>query len=235
MMDVSKLVGLLPTGFNLLGLTTEEGKPVVSDLPDKDAREQALAQLRRYIAALTFTRTTDQLPQPFRIPRASIHLYQPDAVKGLNYPSIAFLPGEGTSDDGALGGPSICEDKIGAYGENTAVARIGEWTETIKIEVTATRHASRRAVVAGLEVALRPFQETSALALRLPDYFDTTAAFEYLGRAPQDDAGAAQNRRKATLNVLMRVPILRLVDIVALRLQVQVLLGTELDVSAETG
>ncbi len=202
------LAMLPPSSTTNLIYTAPSGRLMLTPLPDRDARNQALRQLRTFLSLVTFRREVapgEEGGRAFRIPIASIHEEMPDDVVDLNPPAIGFLPqpGPGVHDDMGLGGPDILEETYGLYGPGTVVVRYGEYIEPFTIEVVAAKKASRRAVVAGLEAVLRMVSESGNLRLILPEFFGALADFDMTGTLYIDDPYVAQNRRKAHIYVTL--------------------------------
>lgn len=191
---------------------------------DKDAREYALERLREYILALVFERTGEQEGQSesFRLSPDNVHTYQPDDVTELGFPALGFLPTRGVSEPYGLGPPVLQDETVDRYAPGTALLLLGDYTEELVLEVVATKQATRRAIVAGLKEALRVGEDTYALKLTLPAYFDQVAQFtlgdvEYL-----DDPGVVQNRRRAHVHVWLQVTEVALVNVRRLQSSVEV-------------
>ena len=145
-------------------------------------------------------------PLPFHIPLERIDIYQPDDVK--NHPpgpAIGILPGRGTHEPVGLGPPVPMDDTADVYGAGTLLYWQGDYSEQIGIEIVTAKHAERRAVLAGLKVALRIGDDAGALRLRCRSYFDRVAVFRLDESEIIDDASAALNRRRAHLYVLMEI------------------------------
>lgn len=202
------------------------------ELPDKDAREYALVRLGDFIAALVFRRTGDKDKKqtiPFRIPRESIHHYNPNDGTELTPPAVGLVPGKGVDDIYWLGPPRVIEESKDVYGTNTVLVDLGEYVEEFMIEIFSAKHAERRAVVAGLKDMLRSLQNTSALWLSLPDYFDRVAIFELTGSEYVEDPDTIRNRRRAFLSVTLRVQQVRLVNYVPLDVSLTATIGVEVN------
>lgn len=232
-----RMLAMLPLGASTnLIYTAPSGRLMLTPLPDRDARNQALRRLRTFLSLVTFRREVapgEDDGRAFRIPLASIHEEMPDDVVDLNPPAIGFLPqpGPGVHDDMGLGGPEILEETYGLYGPGTVVVRYGEYIEPFTIEVVAAKKATRRAVVAGLEAVLRMVSESGNLRLSLPEFFGALVDFDMTGTLYIDDPYVAQNRRKAHIYVTMTVSDLWLAHGVA-RFQpsTNLQIGTEVQV-----
>lgn len=176
-------------------------------LPDRDAREHGLEALRQYIGALIFRRTNAPglPPIEFQIPTSSIYKEQPDDVENLLLPAIGFVPSVGKHLTFGLGPPRVLEDSMGVNGHNTALLHVSDYVEPITIEVWASKIAERRAIVAGLKIALRASDASSAIYLKLPNYYGMPACFALMGSQYIDDDATVRNRRRAFLMVEMTV------------------------------
>jgi hypothetical protein len=215
--------------------TAPSGRLALTPLPDKDARHHALERLRDFLLLVTFRREIaagEPDGRAFRV--KNIHDEMPDDVVDLQFPSIGFLPqpGPGVHESLGLGGPVILESTYGLYGPGTAVVRFGEYIEPFTIEVIAPKKATRRAVVAGLEVVLRMDITSGTLTLSLPDYFDALAEFELTGKLYIDDPYVAQNRRKVHLYTTLTVSDLWLAHGLA-RFQPSATVDVRTDLSVE--
>lgn len=209
------------------------GRLLLTPLPTKDARSYALEALRKFLSLVTFRREVapGETGRAFRVPLAQIHTDMPDDLVDLNPPSIAFLPGAGTTDTMGLNGPQILEESFGLYGPGTALVRYGEYIEPFIIEVTATKKSPRRALVAGLETVLRIDSNDGCLQLALPEFFQGVAQFELTGKQYIDDSYAAQNRRRAHLFVTLTIADLWLAHgLPLMKPSVLLQVGAQLDV-----
>jgi hypothetical protein len=232
-----ELASMFPTGTTPLIVTMGgNARMVLVQLPDKDARHHALETLKRFITLLTFRRTgaPGQETFPFRLSEKQVFDGRPDDNGGeADLPSIAFLPGTGTHQAYGMGGPDFIEETYGLYGEGSVVTSYGDYIETFTIEIVAPKIAERRALVAGLEFALRAVAERNSLSLLLPGYFNSVAEFYLQSTNYVEDNYAAQNRRVAQLTVQLTMPALWLaLNVPKLDPSVGIELGA--DVSFET-
>lgn len=188
-------------------------------LPDRDARDYALNALRKFFSYLVFQRTNAKNLPPisFQIPKDSIQIYQPDDIKNAPLPGIAFLPGRGVHDTYGLGPPEVVEATAGIAGPNTALVRSGVYNETITVEVWGSKIAERRAIVAGLKSAMRMSDRTSAIRLKVPDYFNQTATFSLSESQYVDGDEVSRNRRRAFLMLDMSICEVFVTNVVNLR------------------
>jgi len=173
-----------------------------------------LRRFAEFLSLLTFNRAAEgSRVVPFTVPRDSIMIEQPDDIVDLKFPSIAFLAGTGTIDPLGLGAPQLLEETLDRYGDGTAIVLASEYSERFTLEMWASSRAERRALVAGTSVALRGIEESYALRLSLPDYFDQVAEFSLEESRLIDDPDAVRNRRRAHLLVNMRMPEVFLVNV----------------------
>jgi hypothetical protein len=150
---------------------------------------------------------------PFQVPIANILIEQPDDPKVLKFPSIAFLPGVGSNEPIGLGPPKIMEETVDKFGDGTALVLASEFSEVFIVEVWASTRAERRALVAGISVALRSVEESYSTRIMLPDYYDQIAEFWLVETRYIDDPDVVRGRRRAHLMVGMRVPEVHLTNI----------------------
>ena len=193
--------------------------PLSPRLQDKDAREFALERLKEFIQCVVFRRTLDagQEPEAFRLSEKRIHIYQPDDIVTLAPPSIGIVPSRGTHESFGLGPPSICEDSKDVYGQGTVLVIQSEYKELIGVEVWGDKHALRRGMIAGLKQVLRISEQSYALRLSLPAYFDRTVTFALNDSEYIEEPDTARNRRRGHLFLEMTVPEVLLVDYVLLK------------------
>lgn len=194
-------------------------------LPDIGGREASLRQLKRFIAALPFMRSMAGPPQPFRVPETQIFVYQPDNIVELNtLPTIAFLPARANNvTDNSWLGPAIeLEESADVYAPGTSLFSIGDHLEIFTIEVVADKHSIRRAIIEGLKQVFRSSDDTAALRLSVPDYFNQAATFTLIDTEYIDDQYVVQNRRKAHLYVELYLSEVGLFNTVNLHPYVQV-------------
>lgn len=177
-----------------------------------DGRTAALRLLRRYISELTFYRTgplvseatasTDRVygaPIAFRIKEENIFIEAADKEVELSLPTIAIDPGKGIYNPIGLTAWND-PDTQDVYGKGTIVTWMSEYQETLTIEISASNRAERRALVLGLEQALNPTEQMSALRFKMDAYYGQLCAFS-LNAREFDDSEAMDGRRKARLEV----------------------------------
>lgn len=180
-------------------------------LPPRDAREEALRALRKFISCLEFRLYGDSANAPgvaFKIPLASIHVYAPDAVQARpKFQGVGILPGHSRREPVGLGPPPVIDGTEDVYGPGVVLVGLGYHVETFGIEVRGEKHAEVVAVVAGLRAALSMGDGSQALQLKLPGYYDRVAAFRLdEGEAIDDGEDAATERRRSHLFVELTVP-----------------------------
>lgn len=185
---------------------------------DVDARHVALETLRTYLSRCNFARTgasgTDQV-EVFRVPYDSIFTEQPDSIVDLPMPALTFVAGEGVHEPYGLGPPQLIEETADQYGKGLVLVALAEYVEEFNLETWSEYRAERRALVAGLLEAFTPLEETWSLRLKLPDYFDQVANFEFKSTRLVEDL-SDKNRRRSQIRVQLRVPEVALVRYVRL-------------------
>lgn len=213
--NVTKTTGKSARSFTVLDPPLENVYPPRKrqPFPDKDARTLALETFADFLSTLVFRRTGDKggKPVPFRIRREDIHVEQPDHVRDLKFPSIAFMPGQGQYIEFGLGEAHILDDTFDLYAPGTVVIEPAEYEEQFVLEVTGAKSAERRAVVAGIEAAMLSRQHSYALRLRLPNYFNSTATFALESRLLVESE-AQRNRRVAQMTVTLGVCMAQLIN-----------------------
>lgn len=187
-------------------------------LLDKDAREHSLERLREFISLLVFRRTMakNEAPKGFQIPKERIHVYQPDDPYDIELPAIAFVPGRGFHEEWGLGPPRPIEDTADVFAPGTVLVQQSDYVEIFTIEVLSAKHATRRAIVAGLKQALRATDTSLSTDLSLPSYFDQIARFWLDESTYIDEPESVKNRRRAQMFVELRVAEVFLVDYVTM-------------------
>lgn len=184
-------------------------------LPDFDARTRALEAFGKFLSTLEFQRTGEDggSAVPFRVARKDIHIEWPDHPEELVFPCIAFLPSRAGYNTFGLGPARIIPETIGVFGEGTALLNLAEYAETIIVEVRGSKKAERRAMMAGIEVAMGSFDNSWAVTLVLQDYFDVSATYSLMERENIDDPDNARNRRRGHFYIEMTTCLVRLVDV----------------------
>lgn len=189
--------------------------PVIPKPPPvtTDARTSALKVLREYISELTFYKpgiNNSNQNISFQIPFDQIHIDQPDNETSEVYPTIVFEPGNvelwysGYFD----------EQSMDEFGKGTVLFVHGEQIEHITVRIKTMFRADRRAVMAGLERALSPFEQIWG-GMRLfcgSDYYNQTPGFFIDTTRVIDGPESANNRREATISLSMHVQIVELVN-----------------------
>lgn len=182
-------------------------------LPDVDARSYGLKVLREFMSRLVFARTgAGGQVEKFKVPKENIFSEQPDEEIELRFPAISVLPTRGEYVSFGLGPPDVCPDSIDKFGPNTALLILGEYDETITIELWGSHRAERRALIAGLTTALRLSPDSQSLHLIMDDYYGLSAEFLLTEGQRIDDFDVVRGRRRAQLMVDMRVPDVILVN-----------------------
>ena len=188
-----------------------------------DGRTAALYVLREYVTNLTFYRkmAANEPPQGFVVPFDNFQIEAPDSTKDQTFPSIAVIPSRAKYD--VIGLTSyIEEDTLDKFAPGTVVQWQGEYIETIKLEILASKKAERRAILAGLETAFNPTEQMSGLRFTMPDYFNELVCFTIMGREIFNDPDESRGRRKAHLEMEMRFNLVALVNAVKLQTSVSV-------------
>lgn len=182
-------------------------------LPDRDARDYVLQRLRKFLSVLTFQRSGGPEGNfAFKVPIQNIHIYQPDDVTNAKMPGFGIIPGQGVHEPFGLGPPEPLEDTFDLYGPGTALVHKSDYIERIGIECWGSKHAERRALIAGLNEVLRSNDSSYALRLKIPAYYDQVAELSLDETAYVDGDEVARNRRRGTLYVKMQVPELALAN-----------------------
>lgn len=179
--------------------------------PTVDARTAGLMVLRDYISELTFYKTGNSPTSaiPFKIDAKDIHIEQPDFEQDLTLPSIVFeSAGEAQIDDMGF----YDETSIDLFEKNTVLWVHAEHIEFVNIHIYTAFRAERRAILAGLKLALSPVEEIYGMTLIAPNYYNQTISVCPISSTLVDGAQAANNRREAMLKIDLRVNIVQLVN-----------------------
>lgn len=214
-MDAEAVVEVFPVGSEFGVVETVIGERAPVPLPAVDARTFALRELRKFISLLVFNRPGRKggKLESFTIEPKNIHLEQPDHVKDMRFPAIAFIPGRGRYETFGLGPARLDESTYNVYAPGTALVQIAEYTEMLTLEAWATKIPERRAIIAGLETVLGSFDNSWSLTLRIPNYFNRTATFSLAERQNIDEPDNVRNRRRAHMFIELTVGIVRLVNV----------------------
>ncbi len=187
-----------------------------------DGRTAALRVLREYITDLTFYRAGDKSggpPVAFQVKPENFHIEWPDNVVDMVTPSIVVVQGA-NADYAVVGLDSyVEEDTVDAYAPGTVLQWQSEYTETFNLEIWASSKAERRAIIAGLEVALVPTEQMYGVRFRMPEYFDELVCFTLQRRRLMDTDSSARNRRIAQLEIEMRHNVVALVNYAPMMVQ----------------
>jgi hypothetical protein len=217
---------------NLYGATVGYPSKPSALLPDIDARTHALRALKAFIATQMFQRTGDKCgdPIPFQVKPENIHVEQPDDVKRLRFPAIAFIPSRANYQPFGLGPGHLNDDTFDVYAPGTVLLNQAEWNEIVGIEIWGSKRAERRALKAGLEAVLMGSESSFALTLKMPRYFDRDATFALVQGEVIDDLDVVRNRRRADLYVELQTQIVSLVNAVTLKPMTRLAeIGTEVE------
>lgn len=184
-------------------------------LPDKDARDYALEVLRDYICALEFQRT-GAVGGPtiaFTLPEKSVCIYQPDDIKDAPLPGIGVVPGLGVHDSYGLGPPPLIDGTEDIAGPGTQLQLQSEYVEPFVLEVWGSKHAERRALMAGLKAALRASDGSYSIGLKVPAYYDQVAIFTLNNSQYVDGDEVSRNRRRGHLMIELRIDEVQVVNV----------------------
>ena len=218
---------LSPTTIALIPGTVATYAPNTVTPPS--ARSVALKQLFDYIAELTFYRADrNGRSIAFQIHRHAMYEEWPDNEVELELPCLAIVPGKGEYIATGFG-PWEDLSTFNTYGEGTVVQALGtDFSELMMLEVWGASKGERRAVLTGMEAAFSPIEDQFGLKLKLPNYYDEIAYFTPNSSSIVDDANSARNRRVGRMEVLFRIPLLRLITAVKMdnRVVVQVTVQT---------
>lgn len=220
---------LTEAATKLLQGTTWGSPPPPSDpLPDSDGRHHALGALKGYIEKLIFSRTGEKNApaKPFTIAADNVMTEQPDDPKEMRFPAVSMIPARGLLDSVGLGPPDFELDSIDVFAPGTGLIYLGDWIETLTIELWASHRAERRALVSGMKVAMHPLQETWALRLKLPGYYNLVAEFTANEFQYIDEPDVIRGRRRAQIITELRVPEVVLVEVTTLKVAIDVRLVT---------
>lgn len=193
---------------------TVVGKRIEVPLPAVDARTHALKEFAKFLSLLRFNRPGKKggSLEAFCINLKNIHIDEPDNIENLRFPAIGFLPARAQYETFGLGPARLDEATKDVFAPGTALLQIAEYREVVIMEVWATKIPERRAIVAGLETVLGSFENSWALTLLLPDYFNRTATFA-LNERQNIDTDAVRNRRRAHFFIDLTVNVVKLVNI----------------------
>jgi hypothetical protein len=203
-----------------------------------DGRTSALRILKAYLCELTFRRAGEVSkvtgkrgePVEFRLDPRDVHIEWPDHEDDLHFPAVVMLA-TGEAQYASIGlTPKAEEETRDVYAPGTVLYWMSENTETFVLEVWANTKAERRALKAGLEVALVPVEQMYGLRFRVPEYFNEMVCFTLLSSRIVDDEMAVQGRRKLQLSIEMRFNQVALVNYVEMRPVVCTEIGPEVEV-----
>lgn len=195
-----------------------------------DMRTSSLRMFRKYLAALTYYRSgsLDPItgarlePVPFQIDERDIHIGWPDNEDKMVFPSMVFLS-TGQAEYNNVGmGPSIVEASADIWGPGTVLQKSSLYTEKIALEFWTNMRSEQRSILAGLEFALNPTQESRGIRLRIPEYYNNVAQFIFESRESFDEIDGAIGRRRARVYFTLSYTIFSLVKYTRLNTQISV-------------
>ena len=194
---------------NLLGWNWNKLLPrkPLPGMPPAAPRDHAIRALFDYLSLVVWRYETGDVSTEFTIDRNMMFEERPDDNTTMKLPCLVVDPQRGTHVDEKpiLGPPAVHENR---FDGKTALVEIGIYKETMHLEVWAASPTVRRAIVAGLDVALAPVASTWGLLLKLPNYFNSWAWFGLSATARLDDVQRESRRRYAVCEVDLWVPVL---------------------------
>lgn len=200
-------------------------------VPAVDARTAALRALKAYFAELTFWRAgaEDCPPIGFCVDPKNIQVEVPDGKWVRVMPSIAFVAGPFEFQTLSQQPYERSRDQ---FGPGTVLIRKFCYVEQLQIEVVASVRAERRAMLAGIQVAMSPSDEFAGLRLTAKDFFGMPASFMLQRGTLQEEPNAARGRRIGRLATKMSIEVVQLYNYRTMKPFVRV--NTDLDVDAPT-
>lgn len=188
----------------------------VRRFPERDARERALAALRRYVAAVPVSDPRRE-GQVLRLSEKDVFAEWADPEHEPALPAAGVVSAEADVSYEYLGGPLLLDDSYDAAGR-TALALRGWHREDLTLEVWCRDVPERRAVATALKAALRPAEDRGSLDLLLPGEEGLTARFFLLGAwLPDEPESLRGGRRRILLRLRLRVADVERVDAGTLR------------------
>jgi hypothetical protein len=174
-----------------------------------DARTAGLLVLKEYLSELTFMKPGDGgTAVPFQILPGNIHIEEPDYEQDLIMPALVFEGiGDATIDDMGF----YDETSTDLFAKSTVLWVHAEHAEFINMRIWTASRAERRAILAGLEVAMAPVEEIYGMSLVAKNYYGQTVSICPISTS-RDDSMAGQNRRQATFKIDLRINIVQLVN-----------------------
>jgi hypothetical protein len=179
-----------------------------------DGRTTALRVLGAYLAEIVFRRAgpTGGEPIAFRFRDEDIHIEWPDHEDAMQFPSVVMLS-TGPADYNAIGLTAYYEEATkDVYAPGTVLYWSSEYTENIALEIWCNTKAERRAIKAGLEIALVPVQQMYGIRFSMPDYFNELVCFSLDTSEVYDEADGARGRRRLRMMLEMRFNQIALVN-----------------------
>lgn len=202
----------------------------------EDGRTVGLFLFSTYLSELTFRRKGEKMPDgsngppiEFSIPEERIFVEWPDNEEQVELPAMVFLS-VGPAQYDALGlNNYVDESTRDKFGKGTVVMWQNEHTENVVLECWCDKKPVRRAIVAGLEVALSPTEQMYGLRFKMKDYFDQSVCFSLQSKELIDDPDASRNRRRVRFTIEMRFNVVALINYV----QLTPLMTTKVDYDPE--
>jgi hypothetical protein len=206
-----------------------------------DGRTAGLRLLREYLAALKFYRPGAATgpdgrvvgrPIPFQVAQEHIHIEWPDSIAKLLVAECAavFIPGPQVEYQ-PIGLVNFVEESTkDVYRRGTVLQWQACAKEDVQLEFWCPTVAHRRAIKAGVEIAMNPVEQMAGIRFAMPAYFGQLVTFALNGAQVIDDENSARNRRRLRLKIDMRYNVVALVNYVTLRPQVQVSVDVNQDV-----
>lgn len=188
-------------------------KRPILPLPSVDPRTLAVRWLARYLSELTFYRpgNVGEPPIALQVPYDRIFVEPPDDDVQMQYPSMVVLGDEGEQYEAiGLGTSYLIEGTHDRYLPGTALQRQYQHHEFFTLEVHTTKKPERRALMAGIGVALNPTEAMYGLRLLMPDYYDQTVCFT-LDSATRVEDDYVRGRRVARIRLEMTFDVVALV------------------------
>lgn len=178
-------------------------------MPAIQPRDHALRALFDYLAMVEWRHegATPGTTVAFTIDRANMLEEKADDMATLALPCLVADPKRGShvDDQPPLGPPIVWEN---TYDGETVLVEVGLYKETFSLEVWASTKVARRAILAGLDIAMSPTESYAGLSFTLPNYFGCWCWFGLDSTTRVEDAQVSSRRRYATCEVDLWVPVL---------------------------
>lgn len=187
------------------GYGYDPGWPTGQDDPDGplDAQTAAIHRLCSWLSGLRFQRSGSG--QVFALHR--VLEGWPDETRELDgYPTASlFAPGEASSDESAPGRPEY----VGSW-QGYTMHRVDVLSIQLQLDIWCRHPVERQDVARMLDQERSPDEETGALVLDLPRYFDQHARFNWLrSRFWQDGDSSQKGDSRLTWMLEATVPVIR--------------------------